>query len=204
MTTNLDEPLQFLDIVASKGFWNENTVQARRTACAKFFDILDEDQKSVEYVIDNLDVIKGRYMNLNKAAAGSTVDEYGRRVKLVLDQFTEWKADRSAWEKNNAAKQTARTADDGEKKSKAKAEKSKAQGNGAATPDPVNTNPEARVVTFPIRPDFDMQVTVPRAGLTVQELKKLVYFLLPYVQDWEPTDSPRSVFNMLERDDRGQ
>ena len=47
MTTNLDEPLQFLGIVASKGFWNENTVQARRTACTKFFDILDEDQKNV-------------------------------------------------------------------------------------------------------------------------------------------------------------
>jgi hypothetical protein len=36
----------------------------------------------------------------------------------------------------------------------------------------------------------------------VQELKKLVYYLLPDTQEWEPTDSPRNVFNMLERDDR--
>ena len=145
-------------------------------------------------------MIKGRYLNLNKEAQGTTIDEYGRRVKLVLDEFTEWKADRSAWEKKNAAKPTARPAGDGEKKAKPKAEKPKAQGNGAATPDSVNTNPDARVVTFPIRPDFDLQVTLP-TGLSVSELKKLVYFLLPYAQDWEPSESPRSVFQMLERED---
>jgi hypothetical protein len=56
------------------------------------------------------------------------------------------------------------------------------------------------LVTFPIRPDFELQVKLPRDGLTVQELKKLMYFLLPYTQDWEPSESPRTVFRMLERD----
>ncbi|HEX5459618.1 MAG TPA: hypothetical protein VFX20_06570 [Steroidobacteraceae bacterium] len=196
MQTNLDEPLEFLDIVASKGFWNDNTVQARRTACKKFFDILDEDQKNVEYVRDNLDVIKGRYMNLNKDAAGATVDEYGRRVKLVLDEFVEWKADRSGWEKKNAAKQTARPPE-GQKKSRA--EKPSAQAstgtNGAGHDD---TKPPSRTVTFPLRPDFDLTITLPRDGITVEELKRLPYFLLPYARDWEPSQSQRGVFNMLE------
>jgi hypothetical protein len=116
MTTSLNEPIEFLDIVANRGTWNDNTVQARRTACKKFFDILEENEKTVEYVSDNLDVIKARYMNLNKDAAGTTVDEYGRRVKLVLDEFAEWKADRTGWEKKHAAKQSARPAGDGEKK----------------------------------------------------------------------------------------
>src|SRR5262245_21858879 len=99
--TSIDEVFEFLGIVATRGTWNDNTVQARRTACNKFFDILDESagEKSVEYVSGNLDVIKARYMNLNKTAAGTTVDEYGRRVMLVLNEFAEWKSDRSAWEK---------------------------------------------------------------------------------------------------------
>jgi hypothetical protein len=207
MATSLDEPIEFLGIAASKGFLNDNTVQARRTACSKFFDILDPDQKTVEYVLENLDVIKARFSNLNKDVAGTTVNEYGRRVKLVLEDFTAWKADRAGWERSVSAKQSARPAADGEKKAKAKTEKPKAQpqqqtasGNGAAHQAP--PNPDTRTVTFPIRPDFDLSVTLPRAGISVDELKRLVYFLLPYAQDWEPSQSPRSVFPMLERDDR--
>lgn len=208
MATSLDEPIEFLGIAASKGFLNDNTVQARKTACTKFFDILDPDQKTVEYVRDNLDVIKARFSNLNKDVAGATVNEYARRVKLVLDDFTAWTADRAGWERRVSAKQSARPAGDGEKKakSKPKADKAKAQaqqassGNGATHQAP--PNPDTRTVTFPIRPDFDLSVTLPRAGITVDELKRLVYFLLPYAQDWEPSESPRSVFPMLERDDR--
>lgn len=197
MTTSLNEPIEFLDIVANRGTWNDNTVQARRTACKKFFDILEENEKTVEYVSDNLDVIKARYMNLNKDAAGTTVDEYGRRVKLVLDEFAEWKADRTGWEKKHAAKQSARPAGDGEKKPKTEKVKPQERTNGSSG---INggSYSNSRTVTFPIRPDFDLTITLPRDGLKVAELKKLLYFLLPYAQDWEPSQSPRSVFNMLE------
>lgn len=170
------------------------------------YPTLRASRLSGEYVLENLDVIKGRYMNLNKDAAGATVDEYGRRVKLVFETFLEWKADRSGWEKRSAAKQTARPAGDGDKRPKAKADKPKPQpqaqspSNGAAHQAP--PNPETRTVTFPIRPDFDLSVTLPRAGISVDELKRLVYFLLPYAQDWEPSQSPRSVFPMLEREEQ--
>lgn len=53
-----------------------------------------------------------------------------------------------------------------------------------------------RTVTFPIRPDFDVSITLPREGLSVSELKKLLYFMLPYATDWEPSMSPRSVFEV--------
>lgn len=203
---SVDEVIEFLGIAGDKGFLNDNTVVARRTACNKFFDILEPDQKTVEYVRDNLDVVKARFSNLNKDVRGNTVDEYARRVKLVLDDFTAWKTDRSAWERDVSAR--SRPAGDGERKAKPKAEKPKAPpqqsttGNGAAHQAPPNANPDTRTVTFPIRPDFDLSVTLPRAGIKVDELKRLVYFLLPYAQDWEPSESPRSVFPMLERDDR--
>jgi hypothetical protein len=203
MSTSLDEPVEFLGIAASKGFLNDNTVNARRTACKKFFDILDENQKTVEYVRDNLEVIKARFMNLNKDVAGATVEEYKRRVKLVLDDFSAWKADRAAWERDVSSRQSTRAAGDGEKKTKPKPEKPKAQQttSGSGTTHQAPPNPDTRVVTFPIRPDFELSVTLPRAGISVDELKRLVYFLLPYAQDWEPSQSPRSVFPMLERDD---
>ena len=64
MTTSLDEVIEFLDIASSKGFINDNTASARKTACVKFFDILEPDQKNVEYVKDNLEIIKTRFTNL--------------------------------------------------------------------------------------------------------------------------------------------
>jgi hypothetical protein len=204
MTTSVDEAIEFLGIAGSKGFLNDNTVNARRTACNKFFDILEPDQKNVEYVRDNLDVIKSRFSNLNKDVAGTTVDEYARRVVLVLNDFTAWKADRAAWERSVSAKQSARPAADGEKRARApkqeKAKQSQAtNGNGHTAQQ--EAHPDSRTVTFPIRPDFDVAITLPRSGLTVQELKKLVYFLLPYANDWEPSESPRNVFKMLEGDE---
>jgi hypothetical protein len=44
---------------------------------------------------------------------------------------------------------------------------------------------------------------LPRDGLTVAELKKLLYFLLPYTKDWEPNGSPQQVFAALERTGTG-
>jgi len=198
MTTSIDEVIEFLGIAGSKGFMNDNTVVARRTACNKFFDILDPDQKTVEYVRDNLDVIKGRFSNLNKEVRGNTVEEYRRRVQLVIDDFTKWKADRAAWEREVSARQSPRATSDGDKKSRTKAETPNTRKNGASPQDPPRSSQDTRVVTFPIRSDFETQITLPRNGLTVQELKKLVYFLLPYASDWEPSESPRNVFPMLE------
>jgi hypothetical protein len=203
MTTDLNEVTEFLDIAGRQGLLNDNTVAARRTACNKLFDILDPENRTVEYVRENLDVVKGRFSNLNKDVRGNTVDEYARRVQLVLDDFSEWKGDRAVWERKVSSRQSNRSTNDGEKVVKLKAEKAKHQTKDTSTSQaPESPDPEARTVTFPIRPDFDLRVRLPRNGLTVQELKKLVYFLLPYAQDWEPTESPRNVFQMLERDDR--
>jgi len=194
--TSLDEIFEFLGIVASRGTWNDNTVQARRTACNKFFDILDEGEKNVEYVRDNLDVIKARYMNLNKNAAGATVDEYGRRVKLVLEEFAEWKADRSAWEKKHASKQSTRAADDGEKKAKPRAEKPKAQEPASTSTAGASTaDPSMRTIEIPLR-NGDATLTIPRE-LTMADVKKIAWGLMTYATDFDPEVSPRDPFPML-------
>jgi hypothetical protein len=183
----------FLDVAAKMNYYNDNTIQARRTACSKFFEILEDDQKTIEYVRDNLDVIKARFSNRYKDVRGATVEEYARRVGIVLNDFTSWNTDRAAFERDLAARQSKPA--EGERKPRSKpteASNSNGNGNGAHTAEDV------RVVKFPIRPDFDVSITLPKSGITVAELKKLVYFLLPYTNDWEPNDAPRNVFSMLE------
>lgn len=202
MTTSVDEVIEFLTIAGDKGFLNDNTVVARRTACNKFFDILEPDQKTVEYVRDNLDVVKSRFSNLNKDVRGNTVDEYARRVRLVLDDFTAWKTDRSAWERDVSSRQAARPAGDGEKKPRAKADK-KAQPQEQIQPNPGNTfsnDTAMRTVEFPLRKGVDVKISLPRDGITMAELKKLAWFLLPYASDFDPEVSPRETFPMLERE----
>jgi hypothetical protein len=197
--TPISEMTDFLDIAVKQGFLNDNTVAARRTAVNKFAEILDPENRTVEYLRDNLDVVKARFSNLNKEVRGNTVDEYARRVVLVLDDFTEWKADRAGWERKVSAK-ASRPAGDGEKIVKLKTEKKTETKDSGSTPPP---NPSVRVLTLPMRSDFEVEIKVPREGLTRQELRKLVYFLLPYAPDFEPDESPRNVFPMLDREGRG-
>lgn len=205
MAISLEELTEFLSIAAEKGFINDNTANARRTACSKFFGILDEDQKNVEYVRDNLDVVKARFQNLNKDVTGSTVDEYARRVKLVIDDFTAWTADRSGWEKSIAAKQSRAASGEGEKKSKAKtAEKPKPEAAGSAGVGNIHADPSMRTVEFPLR-NGDAKVTFPRE-LTMADVKKMAWGLMTYATDFDPEVSTRDPFPALgqQRDIRPQ
>src|ERR1051326_820265 len=76
--TPITEMTDFLDIAVKQGFLNDNTVAARRTAVNKFAEIIDVENRTVEYLHDNLDVVKTRFSNLNKEVRGNTVDEYAR------------------------------------------------------------------------------------------------------------------------------
>jgi hypothetical protein len=129
----------------------------------KFFDILEPDKKNVEYVKDNLEIIKTRFTNLYKDVRGNTVEEYGRRVALVINEFIAWKTDRVAWERDVSARQNSRPTNDGERKAKPKAEAKSSTENATPRQDP--PSPDTRVVNFPIRPDFELQVKLPRDGL---------------------------------------
>jgi hypothetical protein len=178
--TPFSDVIEFLDIVAKKNILNDNTVTGRRTACTKFVDILEDDQKTVEYVRDNLDVIKTRFSNRYKDVLGGTVDEYARRVQLVLTDYQQWSSDRAGWEKAQAAKQSGRAAESAERSARPRPPKPAASGNHH------DQSADTRTVTIPIRPDADLKITMPKAGLSVAELKKLAYFLLPYANDWTP------------------
>ena len=201
----VNEVIEFLDIVSSKGFLNPNTAGARKTACRKFFDILDDNERTVEYVRDNLDSVKARFSNLNKDVTGATVEAYGRRVALVLKDFTEWQQDRGGWERRVSTKRSARSSGDGKKKQKRasrnrKTSQARKDSQGKSNVGQEQPDSGVRTVKFPIRDDFDLEIKLPRDRLTVAELQKVAYFLLPYTRDWEPTNPPASVFPMVQGD----
>lgn len=195
-----DDVVQFLTIIETQGYLNDNTAQARRTACAKLFSVLDEGQRTVEYVRDNIESIKTRFQNLNREIRGTTIEEYGRRVVLAIADFERWTTDRAGWERDagsRGVKDTKSSASDGEKKQRPpRAEKSNntdSTASAAAAPDP-----DSRTVSFPLRPAFEVTVKLPRDGITMAELRRIAWFLLPYATDFDPSESPRAQFPMLE------
>ena len=99
MQTELDEVLDFLTTTMGQGYINNNTGLGRKTACAKLFEILEPEQKTVAYVRENIDAIKTRFQNLNKTVRGQTIEEYGRRVLFAVNDYMSWMADRPAWER---------------------------------------------------------------------------------------------------------
>jgi hypothetical protein len=187
-----DEVMQFLEISSKKNYFNDNTIQSRRTACKKFFDILDEDQKTVEYVQDHIELIKTQFGNRFPEVRGNTVDVYAARVQLVLRDFLAWKADRAAWERDVAGRQGARSSS-GDAEKRTRPEKP-----SAASPPPRAEDPNVRVVKIPLPArDIEVEVTIPR-DLTVSDLKRILWALLPYAGDWDPNVSPGVTFPQLE------
>jgi hypothetical protein len=195
MSTPISEVSEFLDVASGKNFFNENTIQSRRTACNKFFEILDEDQQNVEYVRDNLDVIKTRFTNRYTEVRGRTVDVYANRVLLVLKDFLAWKADRSAWERDVAARQSSRTTNaDGEKRTRT--EKPKPAAGASPTP-PKDDDADTHTVTIPLPTGTKVVIKLPRA-LLVKDLQRVLWALLPYASDWDPSVPTGKMFPQLE------
>jgi hypothetical protein len=148
-------------------------------------------------VRDNLDVIKARFTNRYTDVRGNTVDVYTNRVQLVIKDFLAWKADRSAWERDIASRQNARgTKDDGEKR-RAEKVKSPAAAASALAGDDV----DVRVVKIPLPSGFEVEIKLPR-NLSVGDLRRVLWGLLPYATDWDPgVHSPPQMFPQLEGKD---
>lgn len=173
----IEELIEFLNIAEDKGFLNSNTAQGRRTACSKLFSVLDDESgRTVEYVRDHLDVIKGRFQRLNPTVTGQTVEIYARRVALVLADFAEWTTDRPAWERKVTAKGAKSNGENAEKRSRPV----KARGASRA-----GGTDDARTLTIQLRSGFEVKVTLPRK-LSVADLRHIVWTLAPYADDWRP------------------
>ena len=189
--------MDFLTTTAKQGYLNENTALGRRTACAKLFAVLEEpEQKTVSYVLANIDIIKARFQNLNKDIRGGTIDVYANRVIFACNDYLKWVGDRGAWERDAAGRGKS-SSNDGDRKYKAAKHDKLSHTPAAAvaaTPSPQNAN--TRIVSIPIREDFEVTFVVPK-DLKINEVRKIAYVLAGYVVDYDPTAS-KALQNLLD------
>lgn len=189
-----EEILKFLEFAGRKLILNEHAVNCRLTACNNLFSVLNEEEDNAEHILKNLDVLVNRFRNRNTNVQPSTLKVYKSRVKSSIEDFKAWSADPFAWERAVTDKARAQSLE--RKNHKKKAPKAKEK---AATPveeivetiveaavETPRTNSGARRVSFPIRPDFAVEMTLPPEGLTLKDMKRIGLFLYPYCTDIEP------------------
>ncbi len=192
-----EEVLKFLEFAARKGILNETGIQHRLTACHNLFALLNEDEDSLDFILQNLDVLVNRFRNKNPQVQASTLKVYKSRTKSSIEDFRAWSADPFAWERTVTDKAKAMALENRkEKRAKKKAEKVTPAVASAAAPEPVVAEPppvdafvatipmaNTRRVSFPIRPDLNIDIYLPMEGITQKELNRLGLFLYPYCQD---------------------
>lgn len=93
MERSLDDLLEFLDWMASKGFMAKNTAFGRKAACAAVLGILDPEEREDVTQVD-IDQVMSRFSTLEgKKYAPKSLRVYrGRTQNSILD-FIRYKAD---------------------------------------------------------------------------------------------------------------
>lgn len=198
-----EEVIKFLEFAGRKSILNEQAINCRLTACNNLFSVLNEEEDSIDYILQNLDLLINRFRNKNDNVRGSTLKVYKSRVKSSLEDFKAWSADPFAWERAVTDKARAhglQTRKDKKVEAPTKKSPKKKAVVTASAEEPVEALPTAeaaatptqggRKVSFPIRPDFCVEMTLPPEGLTLKELHRLGLFLYPYCADIDADRSP--------------
>ena len=179
-----EEVIKFLEFAGRKSILNEHAINNRMTACHNLFSLLNEEEDNLKYILENLDVLVNRFRNKNTSVQASTLKVYKSRVKSSIEDFQDWSADPFAWERKVTDKARVsgleRRKDKRKKKTSAKARPSKKIEVGQKT-DFIEDG--VRTVSFPIRSDFSVDISLPEQGLTLAELQRLALFLFPYCKD---------------------
>ena len=188
-----EEVVKFLEFAGRKLILNEQAINCRLTACNNLFAVLNEEEDNIEYILSNLDVLVNRFRNSNNNVRASTLKVYKSRVKSSLEDFKAWSADPFAWERAVTDKTRASLGAETRKDKLTKVIPDKPLPKRKAAPveeEVLTRDTERRKVAFPIRPDFNVEVTLPANGLTRKELNRLGLFLYPYCNEIDAEDSP--------------
>jgi hypothetical protein len=175
---SLNDVVDFLTTVTKHGFINDNTAGARKTAIAKLSEVLEDDQRTCEYVLSNIDTIKVRMQNLAKDVRGGTIDAYASRALFAINEYQKWKSDRSAWERDSASRNRA-PAENGEKKPKMFRPTMGSKASGPHT------------MQIRLQSGFEVSVTLPNGEFTQADVARIAYFLRGVATDFDPFTNGR-------------
>lgn len=168
MERSLDDLLEFLDWMASKGFMAKNTAFGRKAACSAVLGVLDPEEREDVTQLD-IDQVMSRFTNLEgKKYAPKSLRVYrGRTQNSILD-FIRYKADPENFKAlASASKNHSETA---------KPKRKKAEGDNAAPePTPASSPPmhSPNVYPIPIRADLVVRIHGLPFDLTKAEAERI-------------------------------
>lgn len=179
------EVIKFIEQAGRNAILSENAMHCRLSACHNLFSVLREGETTAEYVLKNLDLLISRFRKKNDAVSPATLKVYKSRVKSSVEDFLHWSRDPLSWEKEMNDKAEGRGR---EREAKAKSPRPPKRRDGEPTASPeaplASTGPtRARRMSLPIRPDFDVEISIPADGLTAKELLRLELFLYSFCKE---------------------
>jgi hypothetical protein len=190
LISETNEVIRFLEFLGKKSILNQSTVHCRMTACNHFFEILEDHENNMDYLLENLNILMHRFRNKNPNVSKDTLRVYKSRIKGSLEDYRDWCRDPLAWERNLNQKANAYLLKKKNSKKPIKENfetpKKEAAATSATTEAETETQQKqtgSRKVSFPIRPDFEIQMSIPIDGITRKELQKIGLFLYPYCKD---------------------
>lgn len=170
------EVASFIGRQRSIGRYNKNTALAREAACARIATVLEPEQDTVGYVKDHLSDLVRRYGNKNPKVGKGSLETYRSRVEKAIEDFIGHKTDAN-WEPRTRGSRI-------DRRSKA----SPPPPTAVEASQPTNTDPVVTLLgglpanatalrhRFPLRPDFDVEILLPR-DFTAKEAKRLTTWI---------------------------
>lgn len=165
---------RFIDFVVGKGLVNASTAQGWRVATGKVLQELSDEERADVRRID-VDTVFRAFLNRNPGRLSPvSVGEYRRRVGRAIEEFVKWVENPGGYDARSAAWQN----------------RLEARPRLRPAPPPPRERPadvpeSGIALSYPLRPGFLAQVTVPR-DLTVDEARRMGAFLLTLAPDFKP------------------
>jgi hypothetical protein len=151
--------------------------------------VVQEEEDSIPFLVDNLDVLTHRFRNQNQNVRASTLKVYKSRVKHSIEDFRAWSADPFLWERELTQKKKHQGV---EKRREGAASKRASKQTVAPTDEASAPIRASQQIRLPLRPDVSIEITIPAEGLKIKDLHRIGMFLLPYCEDVDPMKVPWS------------
>lgn len=183
----LSQTKQFFDYAKNKKCLADNTVNSWSAAIAAISAQLAEEEKTIEFVLENKDVIANRLQNSNHEITGQTIQSYIQRACKALEHFQAWQKNRAEWEKSVAAKSPSRASEkDAGAKGKASAKPAEAAQKSTADLGGGMSGQQAKS-RLPIPTgDGDMFVVDLPNEYTTSDIVRVAWALAVYASDFDP------------------
>jgi hypothetical protein len=158
------------------GRYNPATARNLAAACTHIEPVLEANNDTVSYVFDNLDDILARYGNLNRHVGQASIATYRARIRRAIADFIGHRTD-PQWRPASRLKRQS-PAGSGPA---APSGQPPAREQASSAPE----NPGALRHRLPLRPDFDVEIVLPR-DLGAKEARRVLAWISALALQDEP------------------